>query len=84
MTELQKSKARKIIHNIVSEKPYLCEMCHQKENPVLPYKELGYPQHRVDTIVSTEVIGMIKNYTKFYIPLLLEPGAQTQAPASQN
>ncbi len=83
LTELQKSKARKIIHNIVSEKPYLCEMCHQKENPVLPLKELGYPQHRVDTIVSTEVIGMIKNYTKFYIPLLLEPGAGTESPAPQ-
>jgi hypothetical protein len=34
----------------------------------------------VDTIISTEVIGMIKNYTKFYIPLLLEPGAGSETP----
>lgn len=82
LTELQKSKAQKIIHNVVSKKPHLCERCHQKEDPILPFKELGYPQHRVDTIVSTEVIGMIKNYSKFYIPLLLDPSATTE-PAQQ-
>jgi len=26
---------------------------------------------------------MIKNYTKFYIPLLLEPGAGTATPSPQ-
>ncbi len=74
LSEVQKSKAKKIIHNVVSKEPYLCEACHQKEAPVLPYKELGYPLHRIDAFVSTEVIGMIKNYTQFYIPRILEPG----------
>ena len=78
LSEIQKTKAQRIIHNIVSKKPRLCEECHQKENPALPFKELGYPQHRIDIFVSTEVIGMIKNYTKFYIPLLLEPGEGTE------
>ena len=80
LTEIQKTKARKIIHNIVSKKPRLCEECHRKENPVLPFKELGYPQHRVDIFVSTEVIGMIKNYTKFYIPRILDPGEGSKIP----
>jgi len=80
LTEIQKSKAQRIIHNIVSKKPYLCEKCHQKEEPVLPLAELGYPQHRIDTIVSTEVIGMIKNYTKFYIPMMLEFDEESKAP----
>ena len=80
LTEIQKSKAQRIIHNIVSKKPYLCEQCHQKENPVLPLAELGYPQHRIDTILSTEVIGMIKNYTKFYIPMMLNFDERSQAP----
>jgi hypothetical protein len=80
LTEIQKSKAQRIIHNIVSKKPYLCEQCHQKENPVLPLLELGYPQHRIDAIVSTEVIGMIKNYTKFYIPMMLDFEERSQAP----
>jgi len=80
LTQIQKSKAQRIIHNIVSKKPYLCEQCHQKENPVLPLAELGYPQHRIDTIISTEVIGMIKNYTKFYIPMMLEFEEESKAP----
>jgi hypothetical protein len=80
LNEIQKSKAQRIIHNIVSKKPYLCEQCHQKEDPVLPLLELGYPQHRIDTIVSTEVIGMIKNYTKFYIPMMLDFEERSQAP----
>jgi hypothetical protein len=80
LTQIQKSKAQRIIHNIVSKKPYLCERCHQKEDPVLPLAELGYPQHRIDNIVSTEVIGMIKNYTKFYIPMMMEFEEETQTP----
>lgn len=80
LTEIQKSKSQRIIHNIISKKPYLCEQCHQKENPVLPLAELGYPQHRIDTILSTEVIGMIKNYTKFYIPMMLNFDERSQAP----
>jgi hypothetical protein len=53
---------------------YICEDCHQKEAPVLPFKALGYKERRMDAVVSTEVIGMIKNYTKFYIPRMLHPG----------
>ena len=67
-------------HNIVGKKPFLCEECHRTEAPLLPFKQLGYPQHRVDTITSTEVIGMIKNYTQFYIPNILEPEAGSEAP----
>ncbi len=74
LTDIQKSKARKIIHKIVSQNPYICEDCHQKEAPVLPFKALGYKERRMDAVVSTEVIGMIKNYTKFYIPRMLHPG----------
>lgn len=72
LTEIQKSKANKIIHKFISEKPYNCEDCHQKEAPVLPLADLGYPPHRIDGLVSTEVIGMIKNYTQFYIPMMLD------------
>jgi hypothetical protein len=82
LSEVQKSKAKKIIHNMVSQKPYLCEECHQKESSLLPFKELGYPPHRIDAIISTEVIGMIKKYTEFFIPVLLEPGVGSKLPES--
>ncbi len=76
LTEVQKSKSKKYIHNIVSKQPYLCEDCHQKENPLLPLAAIGYPKERIDSITSTEVVGMIKNYTKFYMPKMLQPGAK--------
>lgn len=76
LTEVQKSKSKKYIHNIVSKQPYLCEDCHQKENPLLPLADIGYPKERIDSITSTEVVGMIKNYTKFYMPKMLQPGAK--------
>jgi len=83
LSEVQRTKARRIIHNIVSKKPYVCEDCHQKEAPLLPIKELGFPQHRIDTMLSNEVIGMIKKYTDFYIPLILDPGVGSKTPESQ-
>ena len=74
LTETQRSKAKKLIHNIVSKNPYICEDCHQKESPLLPFEELGYPKERIDSIISTEVVGMIKKYTEFYMPRMLQPG----------
>jgi len=74
LNEGQKSRAKKLIHKIVSKKPHLCEDCHQKENPLLPLADLGYPKERIDSITSTEVVGMIKKYTEFYMPKMLLPG----------
>lgn len=76
LSEAQRSKAKKLIHKIISKQPYICEDCHQKENPLLPLAEIGYPKERIDSITSTEVVGMIKNYTKFYMPKMLHPGEQ--------
>lgn len=78
LTELQKSKARKIIHKIVSKTPYICEDCHQKDAALLPFEDLGYSLKRIDFFVSTEVVGMIKNYTKFYMPRILHPGTEEE------
>jgi hypothetical protein len=74
LTDLQKEKAKKIIHKIVSKKPYTCEDCHQQEAPVLPFETLGYSPQRINAFAGTEVIGMIKNYTEFYMPRILHPG----------
>jgi len=75
LSEAQKSRAKKLIHKVVSKLPYICEDCHQKENPLLPLEAIGYSKERIDSITSTEVVGMIKNYTKFYMPKMLQPGA---------
>lgn len=78
LSEGQKSRAKKLIHQIVSKQPYICEDCHQKERPLLPLEDIGYPRERIDSITSTEVVGMIKNYTKFYMPKMLLPGEEVK------
>ncbi len=74
LSERQKSKAKKIIHKFINEKPYLCEDCHRKQDPLLPFEALGYSKKRTDMLVSTEVVGMIRDYTKFHVPRMLHPG----------
>jgi hypothetical protein len=74
MTETQKAEADKKIHNRVAENPYLCEECHRKEDPIIPFEEIGYSKKRADLLVSNEVVGMIRDYTKFYVPEMLRPG----------
>lgn len=74
LTDTQRSRAKKLIHEIVSEKPHVCEDCHQKDAPLLPFEALGYPKERINSLTSTEVVGLIKNYTKFYMPRMLHPG----------
>jgi hypothetical protein len=78
LTQAQRSKAKKLIHKMVSKQPHLCEDCHQQEKPLLNLADLGYPSKRVDSILSTEVVGLIKNYTKFYMPRMLSPGDSKQ------
>lgn len=78
LSEGQRSKAKSMIHNVISKKPVMCEECHSVEKSLLPLQELGYPRRRVDSITSTEVVGMIKNYTKFYMPKMLNPGVGKQ------
>ncbi|MDA3788890.1 MAG: cytochrome c3 family protein [Desulfobacula sp.] len=74
LSELQKTKAKKIIHNLISKQPYSCEDCHQTKAPLLPFEDLGYTRKRVNAFLGTEVIGMIKNYSEFYMPRMLNPG----------
>lgn len=83
LSEGQKSKAKKLIHKIISKTPVTCESCHTKNNPTLPLAELGYPQTRIDSITSTEVVGMIKNYTEFHMPKMLSPGEKSVTPQLQ-
>lgn len=79
LSDVQKAKAKKIIHSDVSKQPHICADCHQKEVPLLPFKELGYPPKRYQAVVSTEVVGMINNYTKFYMPSILNPGVGSES-----
>ncbi|HFC52864.1 MAG TPA: hypothetical protein ENJ43_00320 [Gammaproteobacteria bacterium] len=70
--ETEQSKMKKVIHRKVAEQPLLCEKCHTTEGkPYLPFAQLGYPPRRINALTSTEVVGMVKKYRKFYIPKFL-------------
>lgn len=74
LNEFQKSKAIKLIHQRNHKQPYVCEDCHRKDKPVLSLQELGYPEERIASIESNEVVGMIEKYKTFYLPDLIKPG----------
>jgi hypothetical protein len=75
LNDTQKSKMKKVIHRNVNEEPLICDGCHTiKEEPYLPFIHLGYPRRRLHELNSTEVVGMINKYQKFYIPQLLRGG----------
>ena len=83
LTQNQKLQAKSVIHQIIAKQPHICSDCHQKENPLLPLADLGYPKERIDSIISTEAVGMIDKYTEFYMPRMLHPG-QEKAPKNSN
>lgn len=74
LSEFQKSKGIKLIHQIDSNKPYVCEDCHRKETPILSLRDLGYPPERIASIESNEVVGMIDKYKIFFLPDFIKPG----------
>lgn len=71
----QQSKMKAVIHRMVNKQPLLCDGCHTKDQPYIPFALLGYPPHRINSLTSTEVVGMVNRYKEFYIPKMLLPGA---------
>lgn len=74
LNEFQKSKAISLIHQRNGKKPYVCEDCHRREKPILSLRDLGYPDERIASIESNEVVSMIEKYKTFFLPDLIKPG----------
>ncbi len=74
MSEFQKSKAIKLIHQVNSKKPYVCDDCHRKEKPILSLRDLGYPPERIAFLEGNEVVGMVDKYKTFFLPDFMKPG----------
>ncbi|ADD67567.1 hypothetical protein Dacet_0787 [Denitrovibrio acetiphilus DSM 12809] len=78
-----KSASLKVIHRPMSELKDVvrCDDCHTKDRATayLPYKEIGYPDRRVDQLIGNEVVGMIEKYKKFYLPDFLIPKEETES-----
>ncbi len=71
LTSDQVAEAKAKLHGPLSKKPVFCADCHQK-NGYLDFKKLGFPERRVEHLVSSEFVGMIDKYKTFYLPSVLD------------
>ena len=71
LTSDQISEAKAKLHAPLSKKPVFCSDCHQKDS-YIDYRKLGFPQTRVDHLVSSEFVGMINKYKTFYLPSVID------------
>ena len=71
----QMSQAKIKLHERITPKPVLCKECHTKKG-YFDFKHLGYPQNRIDHLISSEVVGMIDKYETFYLPEAIDFGAE--------
>ena len=69
----QMSQAKIKLHERITPKPVLCKECHVKDG-YFNFAKLGYPQNRIDHLVSSEVVGMIDKYETFYLPEQIDFG----------
>ncbi|MBN2373199.1 hypothetical protein JXL19_05380 [bacterium] len=69
----QQSQAKLEVHRQLTKEPVRCVDCHQKENPYLDFKRLGYPKHLCDEFVGTEVAGMVDKYKSLKLPTMFRP-----------
>jgi len=72
----QTAQAKIKLHERISEKPVFCSDCHKKDG-YLDFSKLGFPKTRVNHLVSTEVVGMIDKYKTFYLPSVIDFGAES-------
>jgi hypothetical protein len=72
----KKSQMIEFIHNGISKQPVLCMQCHNREDPYLPYAELGYPPRRIEELTNSEVVGMVEKYKEFFLPNFVSPSTE--------
>ncbi|MGA1863663.1 MAG: hypothetical protein ACMUHX_01240 [bacterium] len=69
----QQSQAKLELHKQLTKEPVKCTDCHQKENPYLDFKRLGYPQYLCDEFIGTEVAKMVEKYKSLKLPTMFRP-----------
>ncbi len=81
-SEEQRKSIQDELMQHISKEAVTCKECHQKES-YLPLSTLHYSQSRVDQLVQLEVIKLVDEYTKFYLPTMFDPGvAGKKAPVT--
>jgi len=71
----QIAEAKIKLHSHITDKPVFCNDCHKKDG-YFDFAKLGFPLQRVDHLNSTEVVGLIAKYEKFYFPSAIDFGEE--------
>jgi hypothetical protein len=85
----QQSQAKLELHRQLTKEPVKCTDCHQKKDPYLDFKRLGYPKHLCDEFAGTEVAKMVEKYKSLKLPTMFRPEEiiqqkQTQSDTTQS
>lgn len=70
-TSDQVSSAKARLHSKISDKAVGCSDCHKKDG-YLDLRKLGFPETRIDHLVSSEFVEMIDKYETFFLPDVLD------------
>ncbi len=73
-TEEQRKKIQEELMQHISKDAVTCKECHRPQG-YLALSALGYSQGRIDQLFQLEVIKLIDEYTKFYLPTMFDPDA---------
>jgi cytochrome c553 len=73
-TEEERKKIREELMQHISKEAVTCKECHRQQG-YLPLATIGYSQSRIDQLAQLEVIKLIEEYTKFYLPTMFDPDA---------
>ncbi len=67
----QRDGVKNKFHENVKPKGHDCKTCHS-EKSIFDFKQLGFSENRISDLVQLEVVGLIKNYDRFYLPKLFQ------------
>ena len=73
-TEEERKKIQEELMQHISKESVTCKECHRPQG-YLPLSTIGYSQARIEELTQLEVIKLIDEYTKFYLPTMFDPDA---------
>ncbi len=73
-TEDERKKIQEELMRHISKEAMTCKECHRPRG-YLPLESIGYSRSRIDQLAQLEVIKLIDEYTKFYLPAMFDPDA---------
>lgn len=73
LSDKDRDAVKKSFHKTVSSKGRFCSRCHTRESEsYLPFRQLGFSEHRIGDITNLNIVGIVQKYRQFYMPNLLK------------